>query len=492
MNYKNTAYPLAIFGIPLSNTDLSNIIVQCLEIIKNNKLTGKSSYLTWVDGTLAASPYGLLPSIVNNPELLSLLRNAHISCISSSFLTKIGNLLGSKTTPPISPHEFLINLIRILGDEEKGIFFLSNHEKEAKSDALALHDKFHKLRLVGIAATPVFTEGEDLIYANERDTLLVEQINASNADVLIMNLGYPKQLLWLDRVSHNLHIPLVITFNENFHLAKQSTSSPLQKQKTNDFSQWLKLTSMSIPLIAFHSLNRYLYQWFFAKNYKKNLNSRLFISEHHTIASIELPDCIDESYTNALNQIFDEVKNHDVLILNFGKVHHIQPEGFYALIKIWLQRTQQNKEIYGYSISNDIEWLMKVHRCWDLFKNTVCTSAEVLMSQLKGSEQISFYDAFTQHGNDVIISILGSLNKDIDFPAYMQKLIHIIDLKNCCIDLDYCTYIDNSGFAFLLDLRKYLHDQKGQLTLLSVNKNLYRQFKAVSLNKTFTFQNSKS
>jgi UDP-N-acetyl-D-mannosaminuronic acid transferase (WecB/TagA/CpsF family)/ABC-type transporter Mla MlaB component len=479
--------PLAIFGIPITNLDLANLVTKCLEIIRDNKLSGKTSYFTWLEGDLISKCYGLFPSTINNPKLLSLLRNADICCESDNFLNKIGNFLGSATVPSISKNDFLNNLLRILGEHHKSIFFLSNNEKEIKNVALAFHDKFHKLRLVGVVAPSVFTEGEDLIFSNERDSLLVEQINASNTDLLIIDLGYPKQLLWLDRVAENLRVPLVLTFDENF--LKRNIKSPSFQEKIKESFQKMKLASITIPLLFFHSLNRYVYQWFFAqKNHKKKLKSNLFLSVYRTIANIELPECIDTSSLSKLNQTFDEVKNHDTLIFNFQNVRHIQPEGFYSLIKAWLFRNELKKEIFAYAIPGDIIWLMKVNRCWDLFKNTVCNSPEDLMSRLNGPEQMAFHDAFYQHDNDVVISILGSLNKDVDFETYMQKIKPIIDLKNCDIDLNYCTYVDNAGFEFLLDLRKFIHDQKKQLTLLSVNKNLYRQFKAACLDKTFIFK----
>ena len=197
--------------------------------------------------------------------------------------------------------------------------------------------------------------------------------------------------------------------------------------------------------------------------------------------------CLDQSNQAELKQSFEDTQNHDVLIFDFRNVKHIQPEGFYLLIKAWLIRNQQNREIYGYALQDDIKWLMKLHRCWDLFKNHLCDSPEILMSRLKNQEKMTFYDSFFQQENLVTISLLGNLDKNIDYHDYMLKLTPIIGQKDCNIDFSYCTYIDNLGFSFLLNLKKNLDSQQHRLTLSSIHKNLFKLFQAVHLEDHFIY-----
>src|SRR5580704_12098009 len=85
--------PLAILAMPLNNLSLSNITLACLERIQKNRREGKISYLSTIDRTLITKCYGWLPATVNNPEMLSILRNADFSVTSDRYLRGIAKLL---------------------------------------------------------------------------------------------------------------------------------------------------------------------------------------------------------------------------------------------------------------------------------------------------------------------------------------------------------------------------------------------------------------
>lgn len=494
-------HPIAVLGLPITNCELSDLVDLCLETIKNNKQRFKVSYFSLIHGELASECYGWLPTTVNNPELLAILRKTSLSSASGKFLTRLANLLGSKTSPEFSFREFVFTLSYALAENENGIFILASDEKEAKSSAISLHDMFPKLRLVGIAAPPLFTEGEDIVTAYTRDALLIEQINSSNAEVLFISLGPPKQMIWLDRVRRDLVVPLIITTDGPLNLLKKELHKPPASQdersyfdniseEADEYFKSIKLACLAAPLFIFHTLNRYLYQWFYAKKNLEDVSySQLFISSNRTIAIITLPECLDQSNQSELKQVFDNAANHDVFIFDFHKVRHIQPEGFYLLIKAWMQRNSTSKIVYGYSVTSDIEWLMKLQRTWDVFKNSICDSLEDLLyrlsSQEGGEAGLLFYDTFSQGQDQVTISLLGSLNNTIDYDAYLKKVIPTIGQKDCCINFAYCNYVENLGISFLLNLRKQLQTHSHTLRLSSVSPHLRKQLQLAKTDKLF-------
>lgn len=487
--YKNL--PFAVLGIPVNNFDLADVISDCLETIQKNKEEQKVAYLLTLDENQITECYGWKPATVDNPEMLSILRHADIPSLSGKLLRGLAKMLGATLSPAYQCKNFIFSLFQVLNENEKGIFILSGIDKEIKNTAVNLHDRFKKLRLVGIATPPIYLEGEDLVNARERDLLLIEQINSSNADVLLVNLENRKQEIWIERVRDQLSVPLIITteyplseLEKHFDASQEKIPA---KGKSFSFINFLKFTWMSLPLIIFHATSRLLSKGFNTKKSGPGFNSRLFLSSQRSIAFIALPECLDRTNMALLEKSYEDAASHDVIVFDFKDVRHIQPEGFYLLINAWLQRHQQNKEIYGFSPSADIQTLMKLHRTWDIFKNTLCDSAEILMSRLIREESITFYDTFTQNENYVTISLLGSLDNRIDYQKYIKKITPIIGQKNCCIDFSYCTYIDNTGFSFLLNLRKQLKSQGHDLILSSVNNNLRKQFRKVSVEKYFHF-----
>ena len=502
---------LAIFGIPVSNDTLENMVEKCTAEITTSTHGKDLFHVTTISCSLISRCYALRITRVNQPEILAIARKANVTLAPSRFLKIILRLLGSATADPVTASELFLGLCHSLGLREKGIFILGGAERNTKTTAVSLHDDFHGLRLVGIATPLIFTEGEDLINSHERDVLLIEQINASNADMLVVNLGSPKQELWFERVRHHLMVPLVFTVGDalkkigiNKEIAKPSSNGDQQNDQSEPdkgIGYWikrgfralrdsLKITWMAFPLVIYHTINRSVFQWIYETNTSTVIpnNTQLFLSAQRSVAFITLPPLIDASNAAALQHRFDEAASHDILVFNFREVRHIQPEGFYLLINAWQRRHQHNKEIYAFCISSDLKALMKVHRTWDFFKDTICDSAESLMARIsQRGELTALYDTFTQQGELVVISLLGAVDNRVDFDAYLRKLTPIIGLKDCVLDLSYCTFIDNSGFAFLLTLRKQLQSQDRRLILRSVNRTLRRQFQTADIEMLFNF-----
>lgn len=494
---KVSPLPIALLGIPITNQPLSETISLCLQHMQENRREGKVSYYTMIDPLTIDISYGWQPTSVNHPELLSILRNAAVSSISGKFLTSLGRLLGSPMAPTYTIPELTNALCEALGERKMGIFLIGDHEKITKAVAIRLHDKYTQLRLVGIAAPPIFVGGRDLATAPERDALLIEQINASHADILIVNLDNIVQELWLERIRRGLSVPFILAVGKAL-TNLSSTPSPLNPMQqvatvkeasfiparpSNPLSRKLKLFWIACPLVIYHHLNRFIYETLSPKQALTIVHqkSKLFLSAHHSVATISLPRLIDHSNVAILRQLFEESASHDAVLFDFREVRHIQPEGFHFLIKAWLRRNKENKAVYGFQPTWNIRNLMKVHHTWDLFKYTLCDSPEALLSRLKAYEKISFYDAFAQTENLVTISLLGALDQHIDYTDYINKLTPIIGNKNCLIDFSYCTLIDNTGFAFLLNLRKRLQSQHRTLTLSCLSPALKAQFQAASV-----------
>lgn len=496
---KANSFPIALLGIPVTNRSLSDVAADCLQRIQENRQEGKVSYYLPIHDAMIDICYGWRPTIVDHPELLSILRHASFSSISGKYLSCLGRLMGASMAPAYTAQEFIYAFCEALGDRKIGIFFLGDHEKMIKTAAVHLHDKYPQLRLVGIAAPPIFVEGTDLETASERDALLIEQINASHADVLVINLTDLAQELWLERVKEELTVPLVLMAGKSLINPETSPSSSLRQpqKKTNHENISLlpkqpsctligkiKLLWIAFPLVLYHHCNRFLHKMLPAKN-KVPRTNRLFLSAYRSVAEIPLPSFIDSSYLNTLWQLFEESSGHDVLLFDFREVRHIEPEGFYFLIKSWLRRSKDNKEVYGFQPTDGIIKLMKWHHTWDLFKHTLCESPEALFSRLKAHDKATFYDAFVQAENLVTISLLGALDHQIDYTDYIRKLIPIIGSKNCQMDFSYCSYIDNTGLAFLLNLRKHLQAQQQHLTLIELAPNLKALFRAASVTELF-------
>jgi N-acetylglucosaminyldiphosphoundecaprenol N-acetyl-beta-D-mannosaminyltransferase len=487
-------FPISLLGIPITNLPLTDAASESLQRIQDNKRKGKVSYYTVINDFLIDTSYGWQPTAVMHPELLSILRNARFSSFSGKFLANLGRLLGSPIAPFFTAEDYTHALCQSLAEKKMGIFFLGDNEKIIKATAIRLHDKHMQLRLVGITAPPIFVEGRDLETTADRDALLVEQINASHADVLIINLDSLAQELWFERVKGDLTTPFVLmagtiltqsappsTNAKHVQREVQRDTQSKSAASNTSLAQKCKLLWMACPLVVYHNFNRFCYETLSSKQPPSKPTSKLFLSAHHSIAVILLPRLINSAQIPHLRQLFEESASHDVLLFDFREVRHIQPEGFHFLMKSWLARSENDQEIYGFQPTQGVQRLMKWHRTWDLFQHTICESPEALLSRLKSHDRATFYDTFSQTESVMTMSVLGALNNQIDYAEYINKLMPIIGTKNCRIDFSYCSFIDNTGFAFLLNIRKRLLAQQRLLTISGLSPTLKSQFQAASV-----------
>jgi N-acetylglucosaminyldiphosphoundecaprenol N-acetyl-beta-D-mannosaminyltransferase len=485
------SHKIVLFGIPFCDFDSDRTVQECLDILDKAEHARETHHINIVDQNLIGRIYGIFGRS-GSLELLEIARKTEITLSSSYLLKWISAGLGSSLTRIADKQELLIKLCRALGEREKGVFLLGGTEKEAKKAAVMLHEVNTGLRIVGIGSQHIYVEGQDLTNARERDRLIIDHINSSNADLLIVNLGSPKQELWFERVRPYIKTPLVFTVRNALNKLVQGTNAPRKlvtefAHMMNSVVNTMKVGCFAFPLVIYNAINRlvakFLYQ---SKSNELFKNSHLFLSSNRTIAVITLPPQIDASNLSQITQLFNESFSHDVLVFDFRNVKHIQPEGFAELFSLIKQRREAQRELYHFSVSSDMITLMKLHRVWDLFKDNMCSSADQLMSRLVGDESsVTFYDTIYQQGNRVVISMFGTLNNTIDYDSYLTKLIPILAFKDCILDLSFCTFIDNTGFSFLLSLRKHLISQGRHLTLCSLSKSLKSQFHEVDLTSLF-------
>jgi N-acetylglucosaminyldiphosphoundecaprenol N-acetyl-beta-D-mannosaminyltransferase len=468
---------IALFGITINKLRAGDAVQKCMDLLREASSEKKVYHVTTLDTKGLTQVHGWFCHQVRDPELLTISRKASLTLISEKSLGWLCACLGSSMPDPITPEELLLKLCRELGMREKGVFFLGGDEKIIKSAAIKLHEASHGLRLVGIATPAIYDEGEDLENARARDSLLVEQINASSADVLLVNLGSPKQERWFERVRKDLKVPLVFTANDAFD---KIYPEDFKKQKKDAIRKWLgkgvsavKMVWMAIPLVIYHNINRLVFKLLHAKRHLAEpvKSSQLFLSPSRTIALIPLPPLLDAGNVAALALQFEEAASHD---------------GFRFLIEAWKYRFARGKEIYGFCPNRDVAWLMKVHRCWNFFKYRICFSADELMSRLAlGANKPSFYHTIYQQKDLVVVSLFGALDTTINYDVYLQKLMPIIEQKNCAFDFSYCTSVDNTGISVLLSLRKLIEGSGKKMTVCSLNPKVKQQLRLARVDHFF-------
>ncbi len=76
-------------------------------------------------------------------------------------------------------------------------------------------------------------EGETIADADETDMAIVERINRSGADILLIGFGNPKQEIWFDRNRNRLSVPVSIGIGGTYEFIIESVArAPRWMQQT--------------------------------------------------------------------------------------------------------------------------------------------------------------------------------------------------------------------------------------------------------------------
>lgn len=492
--------PIAIFGVPIHNYSVDEVVTVCVEHLITAASISHPLFIHPITSSDISEVLGWRPHIVRDPELIRVLRSGNMNIAQHRALQWVSSALGCPLKPSIDIKELLIKLCTKLGARERGVFILGNQEKVHKAAAVNLHERCSGLRIVGIVNSPVTIAGEGLVNADDKDNLLVEQINATSADLLLLALDEAEQDIWLERVRQKLKVPLILCVGSALdELLPSKKSDPYVSSQKKDglFKRaltGLKTMGITIPLVAYHRINEACFNLLYKKkNEVYNPTSLLFLSQQRAIAAVALPKIIDSSTIQEISKRIEDAQMHNILILDFRPVCHIQPEGFAMLLHYWRRQQHHNRQFYGFAPSADILVLMQLHRVWDYFKDNMCMSTESLLSRIgHGPTGAEFFDSIYQHGDQVELSFFGGLNNAIDYDAYFHRLKPILDNKNCVLDFSYCSYIDNTGFIFLLKIRQLIAYMEKQLSVRNMSKNTLAQFQRTGVAALFKSSSAKT
>jgi N-acetylglucosaminyldiphosphoundecaprenol N-acetyl-beta-D-mannosaminyltransferase len=501
--------PLLFLGIPLTNERIDEIIKQILELVKDYQKDLCPRYVATVNSDFIANANSWKRGSLTPSELMLILRNAALCTIDGMPILWMCRLLGGDAKERVTGVDLLSKLAEALNQKHMSVFLLGGTEKTLRLCNLCLQAFYPDIVIVGSASPTIDIAGENLDLSLSHDDFLVEQINQSKPDVLLINLGNPKQEIWFNRVKHKLHVPVSIGLGGAFDLLTgMMPRAPvwmrhfglewlhrLMQEPGRLWKRYLtdivKLAYMGIPLIVYHNLNKLIFKIFYEEKNSsiKFHGSLLFISSKHAVVLLRLPKRIDSSIVGEINQNLDDIFNQDALIFDFQNVRHIDLEGLAFLLQVSQRVEKENTKFFCLNIHEYLRSLLIFHRIWDCLADWACISPKEILFYLNtAGSPSSFYDAIRQDSQCVIISFFGKLDSSIDYAQYVKKIAPIIYQKECILDFTYCFYMDNTGLSFLLMLKKIAKSHYVSLKLTGLSKTIKKQLSSSKILPLFSVE----
>lgn len=486
-----------ILGIPVQNLTLRIASEQILQRIYSHEKGKPPSYISTLNADFIANVHSWGFIEPQHPELLRIIRDSSLTTSDGFPIVLLSHLLRCPLRGRVIEADLVPELLELLNVKNKSVYILGGEESTTRLASQKLLKGFEGLHIKGIDCPMIYVEGSNLIDSPERDSLILERINKAQPDVLLLCLGSPKQEVWFERVRHQLEVPVVVGIGETLDFISGKTlRAPQEVQRIGLEWLWrlvqdprrlfgryikdfIKLIWLGVPLILYHNLNDIL-TYFFRRDdkLKHSHQSLLFISTHHSICSIAFPKTLDGEAIEVLEKEVKDAYNREAIILDMRQTLHMDLEGIAFLIRTRIKAQKDNRSIYMLGIRWNVKLLLIVNKAWDLLRIGHFSTPRAILYQINTKE---LYEAIDQKGFTVRLAFFGRLGQQIDYEQNFHKLAPMLQQKNCLLDFNYCTGVDNTAVEFLLKIRQMMKDQKTHLSVTGLSKKVKNELKAAKV-----------
>jgi N-acetylglucosaminyldiphosphoundecaprenol N-acetyl-beta-D-mannosaminyltransferase len=187
---------VVISGVPIDILDRIESLDRIEQLVLDGRSSGKNHQIATVNADF-------ITNAQKDPQQLGVLRNASLTMADGMPVVWGARLLGAHLKERVAGVDIVIGLAERAAQKDYSLYLLGGAEGVAGQAALVLQNKFPGLRIVGISS-PVIGS------VDQTDPQILDEINQTKPDILLVALGNPKQELWIYRFREKLQVPVMI------------------------------------------------------------------------------------------------------------------------------------------------------------------------------------------------------------------------------------------------------------------------------------------
>jgi N-acetylglucosaminyldiphosphoundecaprenol N-acetyl-beta-D-mannosaminyltransferase len=440
-----------------------------------------------------------------HPELLSILRHADIATPDGMPLIWMSKLIGASLKERITGADLVPRLAEESAMRGKSIYLLGGREDSGRQAALILKDRFPGLKIAGIEAPYVTIKGEALADSSCQNARIIDDINRSGADILLIGFGNPKQEVWFKMNRKRLKVPVSIGVGGVYSFISGSVKrAPEWIQKAG--MEWLfrikqdprrlwkryllglfKFSYMAVPVILY-----YRYRMFRDKIFQKERGAAKDISFTYAEITedtilIKLPDRLVHA---SVNRIHDRVnsltKTFTQVIFDLSDTSFIDPNGLGYLMTLLRDRDNSQYSIYLTGLSKALIRIFKINRLWDVFKKITFKNLDEALGAIESNISRPPLHILRESSHESFrIELSGRLDEESVSGLDAPSIIKEIGDRDCFLNLRKLEFIDSSGLAFLLKIHKHLSGYNRIPVLCGLPENIIQMLRIAGLANLF-------
>lgn len=244
----------------------------CINVLGRSEAVGV--LLSWLFAADRKCRYVVTPNVdhvvrINkNPNFLDAYRGASLVLADGKPVVLASKIL-RKGLPETVPGSDLVPLLfdacPVENEKDRvAVFLLGAAEGVANRAAEAIHARWSGVRVVGTYSPPHGFECDP-----EECDRIIDMINESKSDLLVLGLGAPKQELWIHRHRHLLRIKVALCVGATIDfLAGEKSRAPLWIQRVG--LEWLhRMLSEPRRLLPRYAYDAWVYPILFAREFRR-------------------------------------------------------------------------------------------------------------------------------------------------------------------------------------------------------------------------------
>ncbi len=501
-----------ILGVPVDDLSLDSTIQHILSMIRDYQLDWRPRQVATVNvdflmNSLSWFPFG--PA--RHPELLEILQNADLVTADGMPIVWLSRLLHAPIQARVAGSDLVPALAKTIAQTGHSVYFLGGSGDIGQQAADKLIQKYPGLNVAGVDSPFVYTEGEEMLTADEQDKLILEKINKVRPDILLVGFGNPKQELWFNRNSHKLKAAVTIGIGGTYEFIVGNVSrAPVWVQKSG--FEWIhrilqdpkrlwkryaiaipKLCVITIPLLLSNLIQRKKNRALMHDN--KAYPSDIIQGWNSYEVKIKLSRRLD---SRSMQIIIDNWENYLLeyknLIFDFIDVEMIDSNALGMLVRLY-KRAQKNQMSVSSTglVNDDVVRLLKLTHVWDLFNESGSKETLPLFypEKSKNFNENKYIIIDEQNEKLTIAHLVGRLDASAISLMDFNESIRLLGSGDCILDLSSLSFLDSTGLRFFFQLERDLKKRNKQMVLINPTEMICQLLDITNLHDFFNIYDSK-
>jgi len=455
-----------ILGVPIDRLTESDALERILALA-GTPVT-PPPYVATVNVDFLVNTQSWWPGVPRHPELLESLREAALVTADGMPVVWASRLLGGGLPARVAGSDLVPMLARAAVPRSVSLYLLGGAGTSAQDAANRLVQQNPGLRIAGVDAPFVHVAGAAMATSDEDDQQICARINATNANVLLIGFGNPKQEIWFARNRHRLRVGVALGVGGTFNfLTGRVGRAPAWMQRTG--LEWiyrllaepgrlwkryaiglLKYGCMMLPPLAVSS-----------RRTSGTTGEGPTVLELHGATGagmlVRLPAHLDSRGEDAFLHALAARQDGAVVILDARRVRSATAAGLGMLFGSARPSRAATGPVLLFAPSRALRRVLTANRAWDLWSGNTCADADALHAALRMRwPGFAYLAAFARENALLRVDVVGELAGEPMAELNRAVVADGLADRDLVLDCSCCARIDYNAAALLARLQRDL------------------------------------